>query len=609
MITAVIGHRGTGKSELMKRLQFYLRDQSADFIDLDSEIEKKIGKTIPELFLQHGEAYFRELERQLFLETLQKPNKEMYLVLGAGFDLSVIPETVRVLWVKRKTDLDGRIFLNRPRLHPELSPLDEYRKRAEPREQSYHRRADEIYLMPEGQFENHHHAMSIEKSILTHSLKDVAGLMTIPAEVFSTTKRWTFFKERYSGCGLSFFELRDDLLTANQIRQAINEMPAAHFIYSFRKNQNWNEFWNIPEYLEILTKASWVDWAWELGAPTDILNYIPKEKIILSLHDSTKTIEWQKYEGKVGHMKYAPEVLNFRDLETGHQWQSERSQSRSFLPRSANGRWEWYRLLQKENQLLNFWREGDGSAGDQPSLFAWLMVPVKAKKFAAILGDPVSHSFTPLEHSDFFHKRGLPVFTISIGRYEWDEALPILQKLGLSHAAVTSPHKENAARLCNHQEAKALNTLCWNENRGLWMGVSTDEKGFLELIEGIGMISPLQKDIFIWGGGGTLETLEKALPNAKYFSSRIGTIRGNVSEEVQSLRPKIVIWAAPRASETLMPPDTWNPVMVYDLNYKEDSMGREYAQKCGANYQSGLAMFKAQAQGQRLFWSRCEEQS
>ncbi|MGZ3749621.1 MAG: shikimate kinase, partial [Pseudobdellovibrionaceae bacterium] len=110
------------------------------------------------------------------------------------------------------------------------------------------------------------------------------------------------------------------------------------------------------------------------------------------------------------------------------------------------------------------------------------------------------------------------------------------------------------------------------------------------------------------GGGGTLEMLQKALPNARYFSSRNGKLRGSENDEEQNnLRPKIVIWAAPRSDETLMPSDSWQPLMVYDLNYKEDSMGREYAQKCGANYQSGLVMFKAQAQGQRLFWSRCEE--
>jgi ABC-type phosphate/phosphonate transport system ATPase subunit len=39
MITAVVGHRGTGKSELMKRLNSHLRDQDVELMDLDEEID------------------------------------------------------------------------------------------------------------------------------------------------------------------------------------------------------------------------------------------------------------------------------------------------------------------------------------------------------------------------------------------------------------------------------------------------------------------------------------------------------------------------------------------------------------------------------------------
>lgn len=608
MITVVIGHRGTGKTELMKRLQLYVRDQNVELIDLDIEIEKKIGKPLREMFLEHGEAYFREMERQLFIETVQKAHQETYLVLGAGFDLSVIPEDVHVLWVRRKTDLDGRIFLNRPRLEPDLSPLQEFHQRAAPREEKYRARADEVYLMPEGIFENRHQAMSVEKSILTHEAKDMGGAITLGPEIFATEKRWEHFKKRYSGKGISFFELRDDFLTIEQILKVLNEMPTETFLFSFRKQSGNEDFFNQEQGISILNKAQWIDWPWELGTPEGILRHVPKEKLILSLHEKNKFSDWMAYENKVAHLKFAPEISAWPDLWQYHEWQKEKSSQRSFLPRSLDGRWEWYRLLQKEKQIINFWREGDGSAGDQPSLWAWLMTSSKPQKFAAVLGDPVRHSYTPLEQSDFFHKKDRPVFAIRISRDEWNEAFPILKKLGMTHAAVTSPHKENAARVCQHPELGALNTLYWNEKKNQWRGTSTDDEGFTELIEGIGMIAPLQKEIFVWGGGGTLEMIQKSLPHASYFSSRTGRPREG-SEEAANLSPKILIWAAPRSAETIMPPASWNPSMVYDLNYKEDSMGREYAQTCGANYQSGLMMFTAQAQGQRLFWRHCEEQA
>ncbi|UOF00766.1 shikimate kinase [Bdellovibrio reynosensis] len=601
MITAVVGHRGTGKSELMKRLQIYLRDQNVDFVDLDEEIEKKIGKSIGDLFFDHGEDYFRELERQLFLETLQKPQKDMYLVLGAGFDLSVIPESVRVLWVKRITDLDGRIFLNRPRLNPEVSPIEEYQKRGVIREEKYKNRADEVYLMPEGIFENHHHAMTVEKSVLTHTYLNVGGAITVLSEHILNEHRWQLFKNRFANKGISYFELRDDLLSPEQIQKALTELPGEEFIYSFRLPLEGS----FPTSTEILQKAKWVDWAWELGKPDELLKLIPAEKVILSLHDGRQFYEWSGYESKIGHLKFAPEVNSYSELLSGHQWQKENDKKRSYLPRSKEGRWEWYRLLQKGHQEINFWREGDGTASDQPSLWKWLANPELKNKFAAVLGDPVRHSYTPVEQSDFFNRKNVPVYAVSIRRDEWDEAFPILTKLGLGYAAVTAPHKEHAAEVVTEKNLQAINTLFFDETSKTWKGTSTDEQGFFELIEGVGMIAPLQKHIFVWGGGGTLEMIKKAIPHATYFSSRSGKPRDESFEVPES--PKVLVWAAPRSIETLMPPLEWKPAMVFDLNYKEDSPGREYAQLCAANYQSGLTMFTAQAQGQRTFWKKCEE--
>ena len=65
MITVLIGHRGTGKSDLIKRLQLYFVDTGTEFVDLDQEIERKIGRSIRELFMEQGEAYFRDGERRV----------------------------------------------------------------------------------------------------------------------------------------------------------------------------------------------------------------------------------------------------------------------------------------------------------------------------------------------------------------------------------------------------------------------------------------------------------------------------------------------------------------------------------------------------------------
>ncbi len=607
MITAVVGHRGTGKSELMKRLQLYLAGREIEFVDLDVEIENKAGKKLRELFLEHGEPYFREMERQLFLESLQKAHQEMYIVVGAGFDVSSIPESVRVVWLKRTTDLDGRIFLDRPRLNAEVSPLDEYSKRAITRETHFEERADEIYLMPEGIFDNHHRAMAVEKSILAHQLDKIGGAITILPEVLLSEKRWKLFKERFANRGVDFFELRDDLLTPEQLQMIVADLPGETLLLSCRKKLESPWLLEAEEGKSLLSRVAWVDWPLELGDPSEISAALGKEKLIISLHDRDRFEELAKFGHLASHLKYAPLVEGFHELAAGHQWQLAESNRRSFLPCSPSGRWSWYRLIQKGKQVLNFWRESHGTSADQPSLWSWLMATGPSQTFAAVLGSPVYHSFTPLEHSDYFFKKNMPVVAIEIGREEWGQAIPFLQDLGLRYAAVTAPHKKAAAELTKHSTLNAVNTLYFDEKNNIWQGTSTDEDGFAELIDGVGMIAPLQKEIFVWGGGGTLEMIKKLLPHASLFSARTGQAREGC--DVAGLSPKILIWAAPRAPQTMMPPQSWQPSMVFDLNYKEDSMGREYAQACGANYESGLRMFVAQAQRQRLFWRHCEEKS
>lgn len=608
MITLIIGHRGTGKTELVKRMQITMQNPEVAYLDLDDEIEKRIGKTIRELFMEHGEEYFRDMERQMFLEVLQKPYKDIFLVLGAGFDVTIIPPEHHVVWVKRHTDLDGRIFLNRPRLNPDMTPLQEYIKRASPREVRYQAAADEVYLMPEGIFEHHHQVLSLERQLLSHQLRNIGGSVTVLASIFEKESRLNLYKDRYAGRGVQYFELRDDFLSEEQILKFIKEFSEEKFVFSFRAAQDRSEWWSTNAAQTVLQKASWIDWPLELGPPTEILEKVAAEKLILSAHEIAHFDDLMKFEDRVGHLKFAPLVETFNDLSRLHHWQQQQDDTRSFLPRSNEGRWGWYRQLQKGRQMINFWREGEGSAGDQPSLFQWMMTPDKPAHFAAVLGDPVAHSFTPVEHSDFFLQRKLPVFAVRIARDEFTEAMPVLQEMGLQYAAVTAPHKESAANWIQHPKLKAVNTLYFDIKSNRWLGTSTDEVGFVELIEGVGMLAPLQKEIFVWGGGGTLPMIEKVLPHASYFSSRTGEPREG-SESAKDILPKVVVWAAPRVDGAFMPPTEWHPAMVFDLNYKEDSVGREYAQLVGCNYESGLKMFVAQAQQQRAFWKQCEEKA
>jgi shikimate kinase len=61
-IIYIIGFMGSGKTTAGKKLASLL---GWSFIDLDKRIEEYAGKTIPEIFSQRGEDYFRIIETQL----------------------------------------------------------------------------------------------------------------------------------------------------------------------------------------------------------------------------------------------------------------------------------------------------------------------------------------------------------------------------------------------------------------------------------------------------------------------------------------------------------------------------------------------------------------
>jgi shikimate kinase len=61
-IVYIIGFMGSGKSTAGRKLATSL---GWSFIDLDRRIEEKAGKTIPRIFSQNGEEYFRKIESEI----------------------------------------------------------------------------------------------------------------------------------------------------------------------------------------------------------------------------------------------------------------------------------------------------------------------------------------------------------------------------------------------------------------------------------------------------------------------------------------------------------------------------------------------------------------
>jgi shikimate kinase len=82
---ALIGFMGTGKTAVGRRLANKLGRR---FIELDSVIEKRAGKSIPEIFVEDGEIAFRELEIKATKEVAR--TKHTVIACGGGVVLNRI---------------------------------------------------------------------------------------------------------------------------------------------------------------------------------------------------------------------------------------------------------------------------------------------------------------------------------------------------------------------------------------------------------------------------------------------------------------------------------------------------------------------------------------
>jgi shikimate kinase len=149
----LIGYRGTGKTTIARKLGEQLQ---IPVFDSDSEIERRVGKNIADIFAQDGEIEFRNIEESTIAKILQQ-NISNPFVLATGGGAILRSETRRrlnnagrVIWLTatpetifQRIQLDPASGMMRPNL-TSLTPLEEIITLLEKRHPFYSETAHEI---------------------------------------------------------------------------------------------------------------------------------------------------------------------------------------------------------------------------------------------------------------------------------------------------------------------------------------------------------------------------------------------------------------------------------------------------------------------------------
>lgn len=181
----------------------------------------------------------------------------------------------------------------------------------------------------------------------------------------------------------------------------------------------------------------------------------------------------------------------------------------------------------------------------------------------AVIGDPISHSLSPLMHNFLIEHFDLPFQyeALRVSAPELPNAVARLRRGELAGMNVTIPHKQAIIPLLDDlagaaQRISAVNTVV--SSSGMLLGYNTDAKGFRRTLEAAG-IYVAQEEILVLGAGGAaaavLFSLLEMRAGVIYISNRdharAQRLRETFSEEEQE-KIRVIPW--PERLELLQMP-------------------------------------------------------
>jgi len=150
--------------------------------------------------------------------------------------------------------------------------------------------------------------------------------------------------------------------------------------------------------------------------------------------------------------------------------------------------------------------------------------------FIALIGNPVSHSLSPIMQNAALQYLGLDLIYIAIPCKNEDLELVLnsLKKINCKGLNITIPHKEKVFNLCSEispiaKKLKAINTLKLNSEKE-WSATNTDVEGFIYPLKNLNL---RKKKSIVLGSGGAARSVIQGLINLNL--SKISVISRNKS--------------------------------------------------------------------------------
>ncbi len=134
-----------------------------------------------------------------------------------------------------------------------------------------------------------------------------------------------------------------------------------------------------------------------------------------------------------------------------------------------------------------------------------------ATKVYAVIGDPVSHSLSPVMHNGWIADHKLDAVYVALPLKSEDPVAAIRALGGFAGLNVTVPHKEAAAKAAARSEGAVANVLR-QEDDGSFSAFNTDGAGFLDsLAERVPDWRAQVRRVLILGAGGGALGIGQAL--------------------------------------------------------------------------------------------------